>query len=190
MRPEADLKVFLSHSHVDKRVARRLVRRLTAHGVKVWIDERKLRIGSVLTSSLRDQILAANVVLVIASQASAASEWVKSELEFALQHDKTIVPFFIEPVTEHERFHNHLGVDATSPQAFADAIHGLMRDLFLSIDLEVPPAAPPCSPRGCENSRKKNRIWHLSSSAAWILRASTRRIWNLSRQPFTRSMKL
>lgn len=142
MLPEGDLKVFLSHSHVDKRVARRLVRRLTAHGVKVWIDERKLRIGSVLTSSLRDQILAANVVLVIASQASAASVWVKLELEFALQHDKPIVPFFIEPVTEHERFHDQLGVDATSPQAFADAFHGLMRDLFLSIDLEVPPADP------------------------------------------------
>ncbi len=130
--------MFLSHSHVDRRVARRLVRRLTAHGVKVWIDERELQLGSVLTSSLRNQIQAANVVLVVASQASATSQWVKLELEFAEQQDKAVVPIFIEPVAEHERFRNRLGVDATCPQTFADAIHGLMRNLFLQIDLQVP----------------------------------------------------
>src|SRR2546423_1204777 len=131
--------VFLSHSHKDRRVARRLVRRLTAHGIKVWIDERELRLGSILTSSLRTQIQAADTLLVIASNASAVSKWVGLELEFAKEHGKDVVPLFIDSVADHERFQDYLGVDATSPQAFADAVHHVMRDLFLSIDLELPP---------------------------------------------------
>ncbi len=134
--------VFLSHSHSDKSVARALVRRLTAHGVKVWIDERELRLGETLTSSISSQIQASNTLLVIASHASAKSKWVGLELDFAREHRKSVIPFFIDPLAEHERFQTYLGVDATSPQAFADAVHGLMRDLFLSVDRELPTADP------------------------------------------------
>jgi TIR domain-containing protein len=134
--------VFLSHSHGDKRVARRLVRRLTAHGIKVWIDERELRLGATLTSSIRSHIEAADVLLVIASKASTESKWVGLELEFAREKNKTVIPLFIEPLAEHERFKDYLGVDATSLQAFADSVHRLMRDLFLAVDHELPPADP------------------------------------------------
>ena len=134
--------VFLSHSHQDKRVARRLVRRLTAHGIKVWLDERELRAGAALTSSIRGHIRSADTLLVIASRASADSKWVGMELEFARKHQKTIIPLFIEPLAAHQRFRDYLGADAMAPQAFADVVHGLMRDLFLSLDVELPPADP------------------------------------------------
>ena len=130
--------LFLSHSHKDRRVARRLVRRLSAHGIKVWIDERELRLGSTLTESLQDQINAADALLVIASNASAVSKWVGLELECAKEHEKDIIPLFIDPVAEHECFRDHLGVDATSPQGFADAVYDLMRNLFRSRNLELP----------------------------------------------------
>ena len=61
--------VFISYSHLDKVVARRLLRELTAHGVKAWLDERELRVGVALTSSIRAHIEAADALLVIASQA-------------------------------------------------------------------------------------------------------------------------
>jgi len=131
--------VFLSHSHKDRRVARRLLRRLSAHQIKVWIDERELRLGSALTETLQAQIKAADALLVIASNASAASKWVGLELECAKDNDKDIIPIFIDPLSTHERFQDHLGVDATSPQGFADAVYDLMRDLFRARDLELPP---------------------------------------------------
>lgn len=134
--------VFLSHAHEDKRVARRLVRRLTAHGVDVWIDERELRFGARLTKSLCEQIERADVLLVVASEAAAASDWVPLELSAALDSGTAVVPFLIEPVAKLELFRDHLGVDATSPQRFADAVHTFMRDLFLSQDRETPPADP------------------------------------------------
>ena len=134
--------VFLSHSHSDRPIARRVFRTLSAHGVRVWLDEQDLRFGSALTSTLRSQIEAADVVLVVASKSSATSKWVGLELEFAEQHDLPIVPIFIDPLTEHERFRDRLGVDAISPQAYAAAVHGIIRDLFRQFEIE-PPAADP-----------------------------------------------
>lgn len=132
--------VFLSHSHVDKPVARRLVRRMTAHGINVWLDERELKLGAALTPAICDEIEQSDFLLVIASQASATSKWVGLELVFARAHDKAIVPFFIEPLSTHERFRDYLGVLATSPEAFADVVHGLMCDLYRSVNRELPPA--------------------------------------------------
>lgn len=134
--------VFLSHSHVDKRVARRLCRRLTAHGINVWLDERELRVGAALTSSIRLQIEASDALIVIASQASADSKWVGLEMELAREHGKSILPIFISSLAEHPRFRDFLGVDAISPQTFADGVHSLMRDLCMSYDLELPLADP------------------------------------------------
>jgi hypothetical protein len=131
--------VFVSHSHHDKRVARRIVRTLAAHGVRVRIDEQDLRFGVTLTASLRAQIEATTVLLVVASQASAASKWVGLEVEFAREQGKAVVPFLIEPVADHERFRDHLGVDATRLQDCGDAVHDLIRKLFLSVDQEPPP---------------------------------------------------
>lgn len=141
-------RVFLSHSHLDKRVARRLLRRLSAHGIRAWLDERELRVGTTLTSSIRSQIENSDALLVIATRASADSEWVGRELDCAREYGKTVIPFFIESVANHERFRDFLGVDAVSPQAFADVVHGLMRDLFQSIDLELPAADPSVLTKG------------------------------------------
>ena len=135
-------KVFISYSHLDKRVARRLFRRLAAHGIKVWFDQLKLRFGAFLTSSIRSQIEDSDALLVIASQASADSTWVGLELDFAREHGKTIIPFFIESLAKHERFRDFLGVDAVSQHAFADCVQNLMRNLFLSYDMELPPTDP------------------------------------------------
>jgi hypothetical protein len=130
---------FLSHSHVHKRVARRVVRRLTAHGIRVWIDELELRVGATLTASIRQQIEQSDVLLVIISKDSAVSKWVELEVDFAQTKSKVIVPIFIDALAKPERFRDMLGIDATSPQAFAEVIDGLMRDLFASFEQEVPP---------------------------------------------------
>src|SRR5271155_2948456 len=122
--------VFISYSHLDKLVARRLLRELTAHGIKAWLDERELRVGAALTSSIRAQIEGADALLVIGSQASADSKWVRQEIEVAKDHGKRVIPFFIEPLAKHPRFRGYLGIDGVRLQDFADAVHALMRSLF------------------------------------------------------------
>jgi hypothetical protein len=130
--------VFVSYSHQDNRVARRLVRKLAAHGVKVWLDEGELAPGARLTASIRDQIQRADTLLVVASQASAESAWVGREINFAQKHGKRVIPLLIESIAEHRRFRDYVGIDATSPQTFADVVHGLLVDLFRSFDRETP----------------------------------------------------
>ncbi len=139
MPAPANLTVFLSHSHQDKRVARRLVRRLRAHGLRVWIDERELPPGTTLTAAIQEQIKSADMLLVVASAASAASAWTRLEVEFARTAGKRIIPLLIEPAAQYELFRDHLGVDATSPQEFADVVDGLIRSVYQSLDLEAPP---------------------------------------------------
>ena len=70
-------------------------------------------------------------MLVVASQASAVSDWVGREIAFAREQGKTIIPIRVEPVDGHERFADDLGVDASSRQGFAAAIDGLMRSVPL-----------------------------------------------------------
>ena len=49
-------RVFLSHTHADKPIVRVLMRRLLAHGVPVWIDERELILGTELAPSIRGHL--------------------------------------------------------------------------------------------------------------------------------------
>ena len=136
------LRVFLSHSHRDKRLARRLVRRLTAHGITTWIDERELRLGAALSASIQAQIEASDVLLVVATEASAASTWVGLEIACAREHGKTIIPVLFEPVDRAECFRNHLGVYAVAPQAVGAELHGLTRTLWQAVDVDPPPPDP------------------------------------------------
>jgi hypothetical protein len=131
-------RVFLSHSHRDKRLARRVVRRLTAHGITVWIDERELRLGAALSASIQAQIEASDVLLVVATEASAASTWVGLEIACAREHGKTIIPVLFEAVDRAECFRDHLGVYAVAPQAVGAELHGLTRDLWRAVDAELP----------------------------------------------------
>jgi hypothetical protein len=139
MAAQAVPTIFVSYCHIDRGIARRLFRRLTAHGVKAWIDEQELKPGAALSASLRNHIQSSDMVVVIATRASGASTWVGMELDFAKEHGKSIVPIFIEPVSKQMRFRDHMGVDATLPQTFEHVIHSLMRDFFASLGLKLPP---------------------------------------------------
>jgi hypothetical protein len=107
METEPGVTVFLSHSHRDKVVARRLLRELGARGFRAWLDEREPRLGAALTTTIRGQIEAADVVLVVASTASAESKWVALELDHARGRGRPIIPLLIEPVADRESFRDH-----------------------------------------------------------------------------------
>jgi len=140
MDTKPTVTVFISYSHRDKVVARRLLRELGARGFRVWLDERDLRLGAALTTTIREQIEACDVVLVIASAASADSSWVGMELEHARAHGRPIVPLLVEPVADRGPFHDHKGVEVPSPQAFGRAVLVLMRGVMQAFDRELPAA--------------------------------------------------
>jgi hypothetical protein len=81
------LGVFISHCHADKKLARKLARDLTKNGVRVWIDEAEIQVGDSLIERLQDGIEQMDYLAVILSPASVSSEWVRREVEIAMNHE-------------------------------------------------------------------------------------------------------
>jgi hypothetical protein len=135
---QSELNIFISYSHADKLVARRVFRQLTTCRINVMLDERELELAAQLTPAIRSKIQSADILLVLASQTSKSAKWVELEMQFARDCGKAILPVFIDPVKEHPRFAEDLGVDATQADAFADAIHDIICKLFSMRGLPVP----------------------------------------------------
>ena len=79
--------IFLSHNHADKPFVRRLARDLQAAGVRVWLDEAEMLIGDSLIEKIREGIDQMEYLGVILSQNSVKSEWVKREVDVAMNQE-------------------------------------------------------------------------------------------------------
>lgn len=90
--------IFLSHSHADKEIARRLARDLRAAGVTVWLDEAELGIGDSLVAKIGQAIDATDFLGVLLSSDSIRSEWVSREVEIALTRDIAGRTFTVLPL--------------------------------------------------------------------------------------------
>ena len=75
---------FISHSSKDKPFVRQLVSDLTAEGVKVWLDEQRILVGDSIPEKISQGLAESDIFLVVLSEHSVSSEWVKRELNSAL----------------------------------------------------------------------------------------------------------
>ena len=96
-------RVFLSHSHEDKKLARRIYKYLQAGGIRVWFDEAELRFGDSLIAKLRGAIDTVDILLAMLSHNSIESEWVKKEIEIAMNQEiydrrVKVIPLLCDPV--------------------------------------------------------------------------------------------
>jgi hypothetical protein len=78
---------FLSHSSKDKSFVRRLAADLVAHGVKVWLDEQRILVGDSIPEKIAQGLAESDFFLMVVSQNSIESSWVKKELNNALVHE-------------------------------------------------------------------------------------------------------
>lgn len=88
------MQIFVSYCHEDTLPARALVGALTTAGLDIWLDD-KLRVGSEFTGAIEQRLVQASWVVVLWSEQSCKSEWVRAEAEFARMADK-IVPIRID----------------------------------------------------------------------------------------------
>ncbi len=86
--------VFISYSRKDIDEAERLCQELDAAGVKYWID-RNIHGSANFLSEITKNIRQCKVVIFIASNNSANSEWTQKEILYALKRQKKIIPFRI-----------------------------------------------------------------------------------------------
>lgn len=95
-------KIFISHSSADKAFVRKLVASLEADGFLTWVDEKELLPGDPLATTISEGLARAPAVIVVVSQASIQSRWLKFELNKAtdrmVQGGCRVIPVLIETV--------------------------------------------------------------------------------------------
>ena len=78
-------KAFLSYSHEDKDFAQMIAQKLMESGIDVWWDKWEILIGdSLIQKIFMEGLSKADIFLIILSNASVNSNWVKQELDHAI----------------------------------------------------------------------------------------------------------
>lgn len=136
---------FISYSHKDIRIAKRLKKRLQSYHLPtklqktyptlpkklgpIFIDEERLT-GGVLQEAIRDNLDKSNYLILICSPNSAKSVYVNEEVKHFIETGKTdhIIPFIVDGVP-------HSGDE--SKECFPPALLGLpLEQELLGIDLK------------------------------------------------------
>jgi hypothetical protein len=88
---------FISHSSKDKHFVRKLAADLVANGVKVWLDEQRILVGDSIPEKIAQGLAESDFFLIVVSENSVNSAWVKKELSGALvreieRREVTVLP--------------------------------------------------------------------------------------------------
>ena len=97
-------RVFISYSHADEEFVDELTSALTHEGVHVWLDKFEIAVGkSILYEVTESGIGKSDALIVVLSNNSVKSRWVKEELEIAFQIQLKQDDFpFIYPVLKED----------------------------------------------------------------------------------------
>ncbi len=96
------LIAFLSYVHANLGIARELEESLDAVGVRAWHADRDLSPASELRMEIRQKIESSNYFMPLVSEEFLASDWARTEMDWALasersQTDSTILPIKAGP---------------------------------------------------------------------------------------------
>jgi formylglycine-generating enzyme required for sulfatase activity len=112
-------EVFISHSSKDKPFADAVCAGLESRGVRCWIAPRDVLPGISWSEAIVDAVNECSVFLLILTSNSNSSKQTINEVDIAVNHNKTIVPFRMEdfqPTGSMEYFLGNLHwLDALSP---------------------------------------------------------------------------
>ena len=87
-KPSKGITIFLSHSIQDEYRVRELETKLDVEGIKVLIGEDEEHPGSYLPDKLKQMINSCNIFIVILTHSAVASDWVRWEVDYAIQSNK------------------------------------------------------------------------------------------------------
>jgi hypothetical protein len=90
--------VFVSYSQPDRDTAQGLVAHLEAQAVPCWVAPRDVTPGLDWAEAIVDAIGAARVMLLVFSSSANCSPQVRREVERAVYHRVTVLPFRVEDI--------------------------------------------------------------------------------------------
>jgi hypothetical protein len=135
--------VFISYDHADRALVERLAKDLRERGHTTWIDFEGIRGGDVWRQAIVDGIYASAVVIVMLSPDAIASEWVRIEVQTALEYEKKLIPLLVRPLAskEDQAAWKALGIDHIQYRDFTTGYEPAFAELL--IDLPRPDTGIP-----------------------------------------------
>ena len=97
------MKVFISYSEADEKWVRLLRSRLSEEGFEVWNSASDIAPGDNWLLKSGRALQTADAMIVLLSPDSAKSDWVRSEIEYALsspQFRGRVIPLLIKPTED------------------------------------------------------------------------------------------
>lgn len=132
--------VFISYSKKDAKRIKPLRDALTVAGIKYWIDDR-IDGSENFLAEIPDAIKKCSIVLFVASQNSANSEWTQKELIYARSKGKEIFPYKLDDF----QFENCAELDffftnIQWKENVDDVVAGLGKKLGINVPTQTPPS--------------------------------------------------
>jgi uncharacterized membrane protein YkvA (DUF1232 family) len=114
------VELFISHSWKNKTVADKLASDLEGTA-KIWIDHQQTKPGEFIGEDVGEGLKRSDIVVVLWSKHAKKSDWVKGEVDWALQNGRTVIPCLLDDKKLPKRWRHLLGVP------FADYTQGFAR---------------------------------------------------------------
>lgn len=144
--------IFVSYSRKDEEQVHPIVEALEKAGYSVFWD-RHIRAGNAWETPLREKLRAARCVIVVWSERSVESQWVKIEASVARENG-TMVPVCLDDVDPPDEYRDiqaaRLG---DGPQRFLELLAGVRERLQRSRD--APPGVAPVTPSRLPSVRRR-----------------------------------
>jgi TolB-like protein/Tfp pilus assembly protein PilF len=158
--------VFLSYATEDRERVRPLVKALEAAGLSVWWD-RDIRAGAAYDRVIEAALADAKCVVVAWSNDSVESEYVRSEVEDAANHD-ILIPVLIDdvrPPLAHRRRQavNLVAWNGKQDEEFGKLISGVRATI------SVPAAAEDASPQATISTGRWRIRWLTGVAVALVI---------------------
>jgi uncharacterized RDD family membrane protein YckC len=122
--------VFISYANEDKFIADAICANLEKDRIRCWVAPRDITPGTKFASSIIHAIDTTQLVVIVFSQHSDNSPYVRTEIERAFNHEKVIIPFRIENIEPSDEMQFFIGnrhwLDAMTPP-LEDHINRLSR---------------------------------------------------------------
>jgi TIR domain-containing protein len=150
-------EIFISYSRRDLATVRALTTALTQNGVTVWVDRSDIQEGDAYDTQIEEAIAQTRVVIVLWSEHSVKSHWVRAEAAYALAKRK-LLPISIDQCQPPLQFMQIQTIDFSrwegggEDEAFERLLGALAKRLDRQFSVgqpvaaEVPAAAPGIAP--------------------------------------------
>lgn len=166
--------IFLSHSSKDKEFVRKLAKDLEDHDLKIWLDEKSMKVGDLLIPSISDGIKNSNYLIAVISENSNNSVWVNKELSIAISEEvltshKKILPILLDKCEIPIFLQDKVYADFSDPKNYNKSFAQLLLSIEQgSTGLKVIPKRKYLQPKVEINGLVKEDIFRLQKNTFYF----------------------